>query len=574
MFAVIKPKTLILALTVASLFAAQFALTGCADEQSTALRMQIYMQPNQAEALCNDSSVFRIGAFDMPMVGTPTKSIIWQAEFTASNFCGGGEITLDPVSTQKQTVLVIEALNKAGSPTATLTRDKETVLGRGLTEPITWNADELVEAKIIVGKVGNFTLVKTDSIVKLPEGIQNLTATTLPDHRVLLLGGISLKNGNKIYLNSAYIYNPGDMSLITLPENAGFRANHTATLLSDGSVLIVGGEKRGDSTAVPVGTNTEVYLFRPNSMSFTKIGDLGGRTNHVAIKTHLIDSTEVVLIAGGMNYTENGPVILNDAYVYNHADGSLTMVAQMEKPRADFSGVALNDGRVLVYGGIKSYIDGKPVSQSTLEIFDPNTNSWTLKADSTLDNSPASRYGHKVLHLEATDDIGYHEQIAVIGGVSAPDTNTVNYPAEAYMFTKDGDFKNESCTPTVKGSGRRWFSLTEYQIDEKQAFVMAGGFDSSALKADGIIFAFKYDPTKTEFCSIERTRSYGVVAGAGEDSALDGLPLAVPRYFHAATNLNDGQILLVGGNIGSAVTDTMEMFIEPTENNGTVFTAY
>ena len=582
MFAVIKPKTLILALTVASLFAAQFAFTGCADEQSTALRMQIYMQPNQAEALCADSSVFRIGAFDMPMVGTPTKSIIWQAEFTASNFCNGGAITLDPVSTQKQTVLVIEALNRAQAPVTTLTRDKETVLGRGLVEPVTWNADELVEPQIILGKVGNFSLVKTDSVVKLPEGVQNLTATTLPDHRVLLVGGLSIKNGNKIYLDDAYIYNPGDMSLITLPENAGFRANHTATLLSDGSVLIVGGEKRGASTAVPVGTNSEIYLFKPNSMSFTKIADLSGRTNHVAVKSHTINGDEIVLIAGGMNYTESGTVILNDAYIYKHATGELLPVPNMTSPRADFSGTALNDGRIAVFGGIKSYVDGVAISQASLELFDPNTNQWTFKEDSTTVDSDVSRYGHKLLHLEFTDEMGaYHEQLAVVGGVSSRNTSGNSYPVGVPMFNTSGDWLTTACSPSIfKANGRAWFAVNEYQVDEKQVFVLSGGayVDNSpsnkgiVVEPDGIIFAFKYDSVSQGFCNMERTRSYGVING--EPAALDGLPMAVPRYYHAATNLNNGQILLVGGNIKSAVTDTMEMFIEPTENNGTVFTAY
>jgi|GEM_PF-7006942 len=585
MFAVIKPKTLILALMAVSLFAAQFAFTGCADEESTALRMQVYMQPNQAQELCNDASVFRVGAFDMPMVGSPTKSIIWQAEFNASTFCNGGAITLDPVSTQKQTVLVMEALNKAGSPLASLTRDKETVLGRGITEPITWNADELVEAKIVLGKVANFSLVKASSIVKVPKALQSMTTTTLPDHRVLILGGVGIRNNAKIYYDDAYIYDPGTMTTITLPENAGYRANHTATLLSDGSVLIVGGEKRGTSADVPTGTNTEVYLFKPNSMTFQKLGDLAGRTSHIAVRTQKSTGEEVVLIAGGLSYDTGSPRVLNDAYVYNHSTGQIApTLSPMNKARADFDGVALNDGRVVVQGGVGSYLDtGFAISQASLEIYDPNTDSWTLKEFSEQENkSELSRYGHKLLHIEATTDSGYHEQIGIVGGVTSYEALRTDYSKTIYMFDTNGDWISQDCQPSITGGGRKWFTLSEYSVDEKQVFMMAGGAYSEAvdtsrslvLRSDGVIFSFKYDETAQNFCGFDRTRSYGYVAGAGTDAALSGLPLAVPRYLHAASNIGNGQILIVGGNIGSAITDTMEVFIEPTENNATVFTAY
>ena len=116
-----------------SLFAAQFAFTGCADEESTALRMQVYMQPNQAQELCNDASVFRVAPLICPWWDPPPSPLSGRRNSTHPPSVTVAPLPLDPVSTQKQTVLVMEALNKAGSPLASLTRDKETVLGRGIT---------------------------------------------------------------------------------------------------------------------------------------------------------------------------------------------------------------------------------------------------------------------------------------------------------------------------------------------------------------------------------------------------------------------------------------------------------
>ena len=60
-----------------------------------------------------------------------------------------------------------------------------------------------------------------------------------------------------------------------------------------------------------------------------------------------------MLIAGGLSYDTGSAMVLNDAYVYNHSTGQIAATdAPMNKARADFDGVALNDGRIIVQGGI------------------------------------------------------------------------------------------------------------------------------------------------------------------------------------------------------------------------------
>jgi hypothetical protein len=66
------------------------------------------------------------------------------------------------------------------------------------------------------------------------------TATTLPDGRVVVVGGRNVTE-LPFHFNSTEIYDPLTDSWALLPEPLRSRANHQASLLSDGSLLVTGG---------------------------------------------------------------------------------------------------------------------------------------------------------------------------------------------------------------------------------------------------------------------------------------------------------------------------------------------
>lgn len=108
------------------------------------------------------------------------------------------------------------------------------------------------------------------------------TATLLFNGKVLVVGGEGAAG------TTAEVYDPGNGSWSSTGPLSVARADHTATRLSDGRVLIVGG---GGSNGTTV-----VELYDPVSGTWSVTGPLNiGRINHMAAL--LLDNS--VLVAGG-----------------------------------------------------------------------------------------------------------------------------------------------------------------------------------------------------------------------------------------------------------------------------------
>src|SRR5207253_3082832 len=121
------------------------------------------------------------------------------------------------------------------------------------------------------------------------------------------------------------------------------RAGHTATLLTNGKVLIAGG-----SPSVPASAE----LYDPVTGTFAATGNLTkGRANHTA--TLLPDGK--VLIVGGCANLPNVVCILpalSSAELYDPVVGNFTPTGSMTTARAAWStATLLPNGKVLIVGG-------------------------------------------------------------------------------------------------------------------------------------------------------------------------------------------------------------------------------
>jgi hypothetical protein len=123
-------------------------------------------------------------------------------------------------------------------------------------------------------------------LMHLKQARAEATATPLSDGSILLVGGIG---ADKSPLATAELFNPVTRTTTVYPMAAA-RRGHTATLLSDGRVLVTGGLDASDSPMASV----ELFALDAGFLSERSLGTARG--NHVAVS--LCDGT-VLLIGGG-----------------------------------------------------------------------------------------------------------------------------------------------------------------------------------------------------------------------------------------------------------------------------------
>ncbi len=230
------------------------------------------------------------------------------------------------------------------------------------------------------------------------------TATLLQDGQVLIAGGAS--SGNYFAHTTAELYDPRTRSFRLLPTPMYSRRQlHTATLLDDGRVLIVGGvEGTGDGYAGPALQASELY--DPQTRQFHETGSLNV-SRHLHTATSLQDGR--VLILGGSSSSITGGQVRSTAELYDPRTGQFTLAGMMRYPREGHTATLLPDGSVLIVGG--RYCDPRGVHYvSEIERFDPATCQFVIVGEL---NFP--RYHHTATFTQDGD-------ILVIGGLSEADT--------------------------------------------------------------------------------------------------------------------------------------------------------
>jgi hypothetical protein len=162
------------------------------------------------------------------------------------------------------------------------------------------------------------------------------SATMLTGGKVLVVGGYGAAGA------SAELYDPvaNTWSMAGTPATA--RVTHAVTLLANGKVLVAGGWYGG-----PLGS---AELYDPGTNAWSLAGDLTvAHYEHTAI----LLATGKVLVAGGwynMNATAN-------AELYDPGTNSWTPATNMAIGLTLHSATALADGRVLMVGGLAEIYD-------------------------------------------------------------------------------------------------------------------------------------------------------------------------------------------------------------------------
>jgi hypothetical protein len=293
------------------------------------------------------------------------------------------------------------------------------------------------------------------------------TGTLLPDGKVLISGGgpSSWDGGDPTFLVAAELYDPGTGTFKATGPMSTPRESHTATLLSDGRVLIVGGEDRVDHAVA----TAEIY--DPKTGSFSPTGSMAtARAFHTAT---LLSDGRVLIVGGNAGTWSYGGLFLASAETYNPKTGTFSPTGSMATSRAWHTATRLADGRVLVSGGENLRTD-----LTTAEIYTPKTGKFSPTGSMTAG---------RVYHAAALLSDG---RVLVAGGGS--DYSGGKFLASAELY----DPKTGTWTATGSMADQRNL-LTATLLTDGRVLV-AGGFGAQAPLAS----AETYDPKTGTFSPV------------------------------------------------------------------------
>jgi N-acetylneuraminic acid mutarotase len=378
------------------------------------------------------------------------------------------------------------------------------------------------------------------------------TATLLPNGKVLVAGGLTYSNGSYVAVGSVELFDPASGTWTATGTMANARYQHTATLLTNGTVLVAGGY--GGPNGTNILSSAEVY--DPVSGVWTNTGSLLiGTYQHTAT---LLPNGQV-LAAGGL--TAFG--VVGTVEFYDPGSGTWNIVAfrGLNTHRRYHTATLLPNGQLLVAGGFNDNTG----EVASAEVYDPGSGTW-----STTASLNTGRHFHTATLLA-------NGKVLVAGGYNGDSLASVelyNWAAGSWTTTGTMSTVRVLHTATLLPNGQ---------------VLVAGGYNN-ATSSVTLASAELYDPTSgswTAANSMSTNRGHHtatllpggkVLVAGGLDSSYNPLtsaelfdpatgmwsltgPMNTPHGYHTATLLPNGRVLVAAGvGSGGYVTNCAELY--------------
>jgi galactose oxidase-like protein/Kelch motif protein len=307
------------------------------------------------------------------------------------------------------------------------------------------------------------------------------TATLLTDGRVLIVGGM---RRNQDFYRSTELYDPKNGKFQAAGDMLTARVGHAAVLLPSGKVLIAGGW-------VGHGTTDEAELYDPAAGKFTAIARM--TTKRGRPEATLLRDGNVLVTGGGSDSDGPGSTIVS-AEIFDITAMKFRPTGSMHHARIAHTATLLLDGRVLIAGGRGSEVN------ASAEIYDSRTG--TFRETGSMMNA---RYKH-------TAGLLPDGRVLLAGGSDERDWHGMLSSAEIY------DPQRGTFTSTASLHSAR-FKLPGAAVQLRSGQLLIAGGDQRAEVYDGA------------------SGKFAVVAGDIGDA----------RHYMTETLLGDGRVLLTGG---------------------------
>lgn len=352
------------------------------------------------------------------------------------------------------------------------------------------------------------------------------------------------------------------------PQLKDARQHHTATLLKDGRVLVVGG--RG---ANGLSTLASCEVFDPKKNKWATCAPLKvARSHHAA--TALDDGR--LLVTGGTTHEsvegQNRFVALSSVEVYDPKKNTWTAVAPMLDARNGHTATLLLDGTVLVVGGARE----QRLHLTSVERFDPKANTW--KQQKPLD---VARWLHAAVRDSEGDVVvvGGRSNAAQAGkgpGVSIADVERFDVKIGTWQTlppmseprqrtaviaeARDGGIivvGGQTATSSTNYAETWSPGLPEWKAFENHLSMSLSSHSGTRLPSGDLVVIGGEPPNAVDTTRVQRWLS------ASKQWCLAGELLA-GRKQHTATLLADGRVLVVGGTSSGLPERSAELWAPAT----------
>ncbi len=341
------------------------------------------------------------------------------------------------------------------------------------------------------------------------------SANLLPDGKLLAIGG---RSGSGSFLASAEVYDPASGIWASAGALTGSRADHTANVLAGGQILVAGGS---NGSAV-----SGAELYDSAGGSWTATGSLQyARHAHVAA---VFPNGTIAILGGGnfvgevydpaqgawtllpvgiatpvVNLLPDGKLLITGsttnfpATLYDPVSGAVTSGGDLHYLRNNHSAVTLQDGSVILFGGVAS-----SGASSSVELYDVASSTWSLTG--SIINKRLSHTANLLNNGQVLAAGGFNYEIGYLSACELYDPATKVWSSTGSLNTK-----REQHASTLLPDGK---------------VLVSGGFNIGGSFASAEI----YNPAS----------GLWTVTGA----------MSGPRYGHASTLLPNGKVLVTGGS--------------------------